>query len=369
MQLESITLKQFRNYEHVTLNCHADINLFVGENAQGKTNLLEAIFALAMVKSHRTTKDKQMIHWNEEYARIEGKVLKSHGHLPLELVISKKGKRVKANHLEKKKLSDYLGALNVVMFAPEDLYLIKGSPQVRRRFIDMEMGQIYPLYVHELRSYFKVLQQRNALLKSKHVDTAMLDVLTEQLITSAVKIIEERKGFLQLLQKHAGHIHEAITRKQETMTLQYKSQLKQPVSSEREEKIQAFRDRFIAVREREIERGMTLLGPHRDDLLIFINNNDVQTYGSQGQQRSAALSLKLAEIELIAQEVGEYPLLLLDDVLSELDHYRQSQLLDAISGKVQTFVTATDVEGIHHDTLQKAAHFKVLQGEVVRIND
>lgn len=366
MILESLRLAHYRNYEQLEIDFHKEINLLIGENAQGKTNLLEAIFVLAMAKSHRTSQDKQLIHWNEEYAKIEGRVQNKHGSLPLDVVISKKGKKVKANHLEQRKLSEYVGNLNVVIFAPEDLNLVKGGPHVRRRFVDMEMGQVYPLYMHELGHYQKLLQQRNALLKDFNKQGAMLDILTEQLVDSAVYIIRERQKFLFMLEKRAAPIHDQISRGSENLGLRYKSSTKVSEEGELSKMIKELRQQFGEAREREIERKMTLIGPHRDDIGIFVNGKDVQTYGSQGQQRTAALSLKLAEIELIASEVGEYPLLLLDDVLSELDRHRQSHLLDAIRGKVQTFVTTTQADEIHHETMEAAVRYYIANGEVTK---
>lgn len=365
--LESLKLTQYRSYKQAEVHFHNEINLLIGENAEGKTNLLEAIFVLAMAKSHRTSLDKQLIHWNEEYAKIEGRVQNRHGRLPLDLVISNKGKKVKANHLEQRKLSEYIGRLNVVMFAPEDLNLIKGGPHVRRRFIDMEMGQVYPLYMHELSQYQKLLQQRNALLKDFGKQGSMLDILTDQLVNSAANIVRERKQFLNLLEERAAPIHHQISRGTETLTLMYKSSTKVSEEAELSKMIEELKQRFTDVREREIERGMTLIGPHRDDIGLFVNDRDVQTYGSQGQQRTTALALKLAEIELIASEVGEYPLLLLDDVLSELDSHRQSHLLDAIRGKVQTFVTTTNADDIHHETMEAAVRYHIADGKVTEM--
>lgn len=364
MLLHHLHLTQYRNFTEADIDFSHKVNLLVGENAQGKTNLLEAIFVLALAKSHRTPKDKQLIHWNEEYARIEGEVENKHGRFPLDVLISGKGKKVKANHLEQQKLSAYIGKLNVVMFAPEDLNLIKGGPQVRRRFINMEMGQVYPLYIYELGQYQKLLQQRNALLKNPAPSEAMLDILTDQLIEYAVPIIQKRRQFITLLEKWAVPIHGEISRGAESLAITYQSSAKVSEEEELSKIIEEFKQQFTALRRREIERGVTLLGPHRDDIALLVNKRNVQTYGSQGQQRTAALSLKLAEIELIAAEVGEYPLLLLDDVLSELDHERQSHLLDAIRGKVQTFVTTTHTGGIHHQTMADAVRYQIASGTV-----
>lgn len=367
MILENLSLTQFRNYEQAHIHFHKEINLLIGENAQGKTNLLEAIFVLAMAKSHRTSQDKQLIHWDEKYAKIKGDVQNRHGRLPLELLISGKGKKVKANHLEQNKLSDYIGKMNIVLFAPEDLNLVKGAPHVRRRFIDMEMGQIYPLYMHELTHYQKLLQQRNALLKNFGQQGAMLDILTDQLIEAAAYLIRERDKFIDLLEKQAAPIHQQISRGAESLTLMYKTSVKVSEDDTLAKMITALKQQFADIREREIERGMTLIGPHRDDIGLFINERDVQTYGSQGQQRTTALSLKMAEIELIAAEVGEYPLLLLDDVLSELDNFRQFHLLDAIRGKVQTFVTTTHADDRTYEPMKAAVRYAIDNGKVTEM--
>ncbi|GHH97923.1 DNA replication/repair protein RecF [Neobacillus kokaensis] len=366
MYIESLSLKNYRNYEELFVEFENKVNVILGENAQGKTNVMESIYVLAMAKSHRTSNDKELIRWDQDYAKIEGRVQKQHSSLPLQLVISKKGKKAKCNHIEQQKLSQYVGNMNVVMFAPEDLNLVKGSPQVRRRFIDMEIGQVSPIYLHDMSQYQKILQQRNHYLKmmqiKKQTDQAMLEILTEQFIQMAVKIVTKRFEFLRLLQNWAKPIHHGISRGLETLEIQYKPSVEVLEEQDLSKMVASFEEKFGKVRNREIERGTTLFGPHRDDLLFFVNDRDVQTFGSQGQQRTTALSVKLAEIELIHAEIGEYPILLLDDVLSELDDYRQSHLLNTIQGKVQTFVTTTSVDGIDHQTLKGASTFEVASG-------
>ncbi|MCM3570744.1 DNA replication/repair protein RecF [Neobacillus mesonae] len=366
MYIESLSLKDYRNYEELFVEFENKVNVILGENAQGKTNVMESIYVLAMAKSHRTSNDKDLIRWDQDYAKIEGRVQKQHSSLPLQLVISKKGKKAKCNHIEQQKLSQYVGNMNVVMFAPEDLNLVKGSPQVRRRFIDMEIGQVSPIYLHDMSQYQKILQQRNHFLKmmqiKKQTDLTMLEILTEQFIQMAVKIVTKRFEFLRLLQNWAKPIHHGISRGLETLEIQYKPSVEVLEDQDLSKMVTTFQEKFEKVKNREMERGTTLFGPHRDDLLFFVNNRDVQTFGSQGQQRTTALSIKLAEIELIHAEIGEYPILLLDDVLSELDDYRQSHLLNTIQGKVQTFVTTTSVDGIDHQTLKEASTFEVTSG-------
>lgn len=374
MYLENIKVKQFRNYTELDVALSKGINVFIGENAQGKTNLLEAVYVLGMAKSHRTSHDKELIQWGRNYAKIEGKVNKKSGTIPLELTISKKGKKAKANHIERKKLSQYVGLCNVVMFTPDDLQLVKGSPSLRRRFIDMEIGQIQPVYLHRLSQYQKVLEQRNALLKNADGPDrsvqSMLDILTAQMIELAADLVHRRLRFIRLLRDWAADIHQSITDGRERLSMDYRSSVGDVSEDMELSRIkEVYEKAFADVRKKEMERGLTLIGPHRDDLDLAVNDKNVQTYGSQGQQRTTALSLKLAEIELIADEVGEYPLLLLDDVLSELDDVRQTHLLSTFKERVQTIVTTTSVAGIDHEMIREARSYRVKNGEIVETVD
>lgn len=368
MHIETLKLTNYRNYDELDIAFDNKVNVIIGDNAQGKTNLMEAIYCLGFTKSHRTSKEKELIQWGKDYAKIEGRVMKRNQAVPMEIIISSKGKKARLNHLEQRRLSDFIGALNVVMFAPEDLNLVKGPPQIRRRFINMELGQIQATYIYHLSQYQKILKQRNSYLKQLQLrettDETMLDILTEQLVEHASMILHKRFAFLQLLRKWAAPIHFEISRELETLEILYSPSVDVSEDDEAKEIKSALLEKFTKTRTKEIERGTSLAGPHRDDLIFRVNGMDVQTYGSQGQQRTTALSLKLAEIELIYNEIGEYPILLLDDVLSELDDFRQSHLLNTIQGKVQTFVTTTSVDGIHHETLDKAELFQVTNGNV-----
>ncbi|MBS4204272.1 DNA replication/repair protein RecF [Lederbergia citrea] len=371
MYIEELELVNYRNYEELAISFENNVNVILGENAQGKTNVMESIYVLGMAKSHRTSNDKDLIRWDSEYAKIKGRLQKARGSVPLELLISKKGKKAKFNHIEQQKLSRYVGNMNVVMFAPEDLHLVKGSPQIRRRFIDMEIGQVSPVYLHDMSQFQKVLQQRNHYLKQlqikKQTDHTFLQVLTEQYIDVAIKVIKKRFEFIRMLEDWAKPIHSGISRGLETLEIHYKPSIEVSESTDWLKMVGVFEDKLHQLRQREIDRGVTLLGPHRDEIVFFVNGRDVQTFGSQGQQRTTALSVKLAEIELIHSEIGEYPILLLDDVLSELDDYRQSHLLNTIKGKVQTFVTTTTVDGIDHQTLREATTFTVRNGVMGRV--
>ncbi|MBI5974973.1 DNA replication/repair protein RecF [Staphylococcus canis] len=370
MKLKTLQLENYRNYESITLQCHPDVNILIGENAQGKTNLLESIYMLALAKSHRTTNDRELIRFDAEYAKIEGELNFRHGLMPLTMFITKKGKKVKVNHLEQSRLTQYIGHLNVVLFAPEDLNIVKGSPQVRRRFIDMELGQISNLYLNDLSQYQRILKQRNHYLKqlqlNKTKDTTMLEVLNQQFALYAIKVTKRRAQFIKELEQLAMPIHQGITNDNEQLTLKYLPSLKLEEGTDDEEvlvrDVVALLDEYLT---REIERGVSLHGPHRDDLSFQVNHMDAHTYGSQGQQRTTALSIKLAEIELMHQEVGEYPILLLDDVLSELDDSRQTHLLSTIQHKVQTFVTTTSVDGIDHEIMKNAKIYRISSGNIM----
>ncbi|MFD2117393.1 DNA replication/repair protein RecF [Paenibacillus yanchengensis] len=367
MFLNHIQLQNYRNYNQLELPIKHQVNVFLGPNAQGKTNLLESIFTLALSKSHRTNKDKELIGWSGDHATIHGTVQKKYGTVKLELLLSSQGKKAKINSLEQRKLSNFVGALNVVMFAPEDLEIVKGTPGIRRRFLDMEIGQVQPGYLYTLQQYAKVLIQRNNFLKSaahSSVDQAMLMVWNEQLATYGVKIMLKRQHFIKKLKNYAKEIHAGITNHAEQLDIYYRPSFDVELDVEETVLFQHFMIKLSQVKDGEFRRGVTLVGPHRDDLSFFINDKEAQIFGSQGQQRTTALSIKLAEIELIREEIGEYPILLLDDVLSELDHNRQTQLIETFQDKVQTFITTTSLESVQLGSLKDLGVYHVMDGKV-----
>lgn len=363
MKLSSIHLDNFRNYESLSLDFHDKLNVFIGKNAQGKTNLLESIYCLATTKSHRTTRDKEMIRMNQDEALISGYVENRFSEIPISLLLSKSGKRAKINHIELAKLSQYVGALNCVLFAPEDLEIVKGAPEVRRNFIDVECGQISKIYLQSLSDYKRVLKQKNLYLKERHVDKMMVEIFNDQLVEAALEIINKREAFVEALNEYAKQIHSDISNNQENLTVEYRPNIK-CLELKKEERLQFLKETYASVIDNEIERRQCLIGPHRDDLKFYINDMDVQTYGSQGQQRSTALSLKLAELDVIANEIGEYPILLLDDVLSELDEHRQAHLLTSIRNRVQTFVTTTSISDINHQIMDEMNLYTIEEGTV-----
>lgn len=377
MNLKTITLTNFRNYEQGTLQFSPHVNIFIGNNAQGKTNLLESIYFLALARSHRTSKDTELIRFGEQFAKVSGIVESRSQEIQLDLNLSEQGKQAKSNHIERKKLSDYIGTMNVIMFAPEDLELVKGSPAVRRNFIDRELGQMDKIYLFHLTQYQRILKIRNEYLKQlrrkKVKDLLYLEILTEQLAAEGAEVLARRLNFTERLEVWAQQILSEISLQKEQLTITYQSSLtnteKMFTETEPEQLTKELYEAFITAykkaQEKEIDQGITTIGPHRDDLTFFINGQDVQKFGSQGQQRSTSLSVKLAEIELMKEQTGEYPILLLDDVLSELDDQRQTHLLYSIQKKVQTFLTTTSIEGVRTELLTQPKLFEIHQGEIV----
>lgn len=368
MRLSNLQLQNFRNYDNLSLTFTKNLVIFLGENAQGKTNILESIFVLAMTRSHRTTNEQELIQWDAKQASIRGNVERTHTSVPLELFLTKKGRKTKVNHIEQKKLSSYIGQLNVILFAPEDLSLVKGSPQLRRKFLDMEIGQIDPVYLYDLVQYQKVLKQRNQYLKQlaekKQTDELYLEILTEQLVEFGSKVLIARQKFVKRLEYWASQLHQKISQNKETLVIEYISSVPDNPWDNLEAVQTAFRQALEKVKNKEHFRQVTLAGPHRDDLIFLINERNVQTFGSQGQQRTTALSVKLAEIDLMKEETGEYPVLLLDDVMSELDDARQLHLLETIEGKVQTFLTTTTLEHVKDKMTVEPEIFYVRQGQL-----
>lgn len=370
MKLDHLSLSNFRNYTEESVDFSPGINVFIGENAEGKTSLLEAIYMLSLARSHRTSNEKEMIRWQTDAAYVSGRLTNKTSEIPLSIRLTKNGKIAKVNHLEQKRLSDFVGHLNVVLFAPEDLDLVKGSPQLRRKFIDRELGQMNPVYLYESVNYQRMMKQRNAYLKQliqrEATDKVYLEILTEQLATSAVQIIQHRQKFTQQLEKWAQPIHHRVSHGKEELTLHYRSPVDLSDTPDDETLYQRLMDKIANAKESELQRGITLVGPHRDDLTFKVNGRNVQKYGSQGQQRTTVLSMKLAEIECMKAITGDYPILLLDDVLSELDNERQTHLLKSIEKKIQTFLTTTSLDGIQKNYIDEPRIYQISDGQIER---
>lgn len=370
MILSELHLRHFRNYDDLTVHFAPGVNVLIGHNAQGKTNMLEAIYTLSLTKSHRTNNDHDLINWQHQSAQISGIVEKRSGKVPLELQFTNKGKKAKVNHLEQARLSSYVGQLNAILFAPEDLSLVKGAPALRRHFMDTEFSQMSSKYLYNASQYRTLLRQRNKYLKQmkyhQQHDQVLLGVLSDQLAAYGAEVIVARYQFLKQLEKWAAALHQEISLDAEQLQLKYVTQIKVDDQTSVDDAYHQLLQVYQQHQGREIEQGTTSYGPQRDDIHFIVNGKNVQAFGSQGQQRTTALSVKLAEIDLMKEQTGEYPLLLLDDVLSELDTIRQTHLLTAIQDKVQTFLTTTSLSDVARQLIHQPTIFKIKQGNLIK---
>jgi DNA replication and repair protein RecF len=361
MFIKTLELKNYRNYSTLQLAFNPGINILYGNNAQGKTNVLEAIYVCSVTKSHRGSKDREIIEFGEEESHIKCVVEKNGIENRIDMHLKKnKAKGIAVNGIPLRKSSELFGTIHVVFFSPEDLNIIKNGPSERRRFIDMELCQLNRIYTSDLVNYNKVLMQKNQLLKDLGFRPELRDTLpvwNEQLIHYGTSVIQKRKEFIQKLNGMIRVIHGNLTGGNEKIRIEY----------EPNTKADHFREELSRNEERELRQKMSLTGPHRDDISFYVNNVDIRRFGSQGQQRTAALSLKLAEIELVREIVKDTPILLLDDVLSELDRDRQNHLLNSIQD-VQTLITCTGLDDFVNNRFQVDKIFKVVEGTVTSEN-
>jgi len=361
MIIESIELRNYRNYSDLHMNFDQGTNILYGDNAQGKTNILESIYVCCTTKSHRGSKDREIIHFKEDESHIKLNIRKNDVPYRIDMHLKKnKTKGIAVNGIPIKKASELFGIVNVVFFSPEDLNLIKNGPAERRKFIDLELCQLNRLYVHSLVSYNRILMQRNKLLKElffrpDYEET--LDVWDMQLVQYGNEIIRYREEFINQLNDIIIDIHKKLTGDKEHLKIVYDPNVT----------AKQFEDALKRGRQQDIKQKTTLTGPHRDDIGFYIENIDIRKFGSQGQQRTAALSLKLAEIELVKKLVKDYPILLLDDVLSELDGHRQNHLLSTIN-HIQTLITCTGLEEFVNNRFRIDKIFKVVEGTVTSEN-
>ncbi len=364
MIIEELRLINFRNYKNVHLKFHPRLNIFIGNNAQGKTNLLESIYVCAVGKSFRTNRDREMISIGKQQAYIRTKLENTYGDVDIEIKLSEESrKNIKINQIHLKKMGELLGNLNVVLFSPEDLKLVKGGPGERRKFMDREISQMFSKYYYVLGRYGKILQHRNRLLKTNRGEGPELEIWNEQLAAAGALIISYRRNFIRKIDLLARLMHRKITGSAETLEIEYDSNINIKKDDETDIIKKNMLKKLKNSINTDIRRGSTTAGPHRDDIILRVNGLDMRKYGSQGQQRTVVLSLKLAEIELIKGEVGEYPVLLLDDVMSELDLKRQNYLIDNLKN-VQTFITTTMMEHVEKTDPENRVIFSISKGEV-----
>lgn len=362
MHVKKIELKDFRNYETVCVEFHPNVNLFLGNNAQGKTNLLESIYLTSFGKSFRTNKDREFIRFRQSFCKIELEAVKDQEKLTIEMVFTEDGKKgIKIDGRKINKLSQLLEHVFVVIFSPEDMKIVKDEPEKRRKFIDRELCQLKPSYYNHLNQYKKILAQRNAYLKEEKIDETILDIWDVELAEYGGKVMKQREAFIEQIHTISRQIHSEITEKKENLSVSYESNI--PVMADLQEQIFFFYDELKKNRDADRKKRTTGRGPHKDDLKLETNGIDIRSFGSQGQQRTAALSLKLSEIELLKEETGENPILLLDDVLSELDHKRQNHLIHCLK-EVQVFITTTELSDEVRNALPRGKNFYIENGTV-----
>ena len=358
MIIKSIELSNYRNYEHLDISFDEGTNILYGDNAQGKTNILEAAYVSGTSKSHKGSRDKDMIRFEQNESHIKTIVEKQEREYQIDIHLKKnKSKGIAINKVPIKKASELFGILNIIFFSPEDLNIIKNGPSERRRFIDAELCQLDKIYLSDLTNYNKVLNQRNKLLKDLYFNPGLketLPVWDMQLIQYGKKVISRRSQFIKELNEIVYDIHKQISGGKEELFLQYEPNIDDIF----------FEDELIRAKEKDLKYAQTSVGPHRDDLKISVGNVDVRKFGSQGQQRTCALSLKLSEIKLVENTIHDKPILLLDDVLSELDHNRQNFLLQAIYD-TQTIITCTGLDDFVKNRFTLNKVYEVENGTVI----
>lgn len=357
MFIKKIELDNFRNYNSVTVNLHDKINIFYGENASGKTNLLECIYVLGLTKSHRSFIDNNLIKEGSDFFRLKGLLQKKDMFYQLE-VNNQKKKKIYIDNKEIKKVSDYISLMNIIIFYPEDLEIIKGSPILRRNFIDLDLSQLYSNYINILTEYNKLVKMRNERLKNNlAISDNYLDILTDYMVDRAINIYKMRLKFINKINEFCPKIYKELTGN-DNFYLTYKPCLE---ILDKEEYLDIFKQNY----NREVKNGKTLFGPHLDDLEFYLDGVNLKLYGSQGQQRIAIIAVKLAEIEIFKNYKNENPILLLDDVFSELDIKKRNNLLKYINNNIQTIITTTDLNSIDKKILSEAKIFEIKSGNII----
>ncbi len=374
MFIKNLTLKNFRNYSDIELNFNSNKILIIGKNAQGKTNLLEAIYYLSTLDSLRAKTDNELVKWNTDFCSIKASIKKFDVDIDLEIYINPPNrKKLKVNGLNKNKSSDFISNISTVCFTVNDMLLLRGAPDDRRKWLDIAISQIFPAYIERLNKYNKIRTQKNNFLKNLkgniNAETSLLDIWNEQLAITGSNIIFIRLNFLHELQKMAAIKHKQISNN-ENLSLFYNSSVIGDISAcekfayGSEFILENFKNKLNEKKAEEIIRAQSVIGPHRDDVTYFINNTEAKKFASQGQQRTIVLSLKLAELELIKEKINTNAILLLDDVLAELDDLRQNFLLDAIGNETQTIITSVDTLHFKEEYLKNVQIFEIKDNNI-----
>ncbi|MBR0038446.1 MAG: DNA replication/repair protein RecF [Lachnospiraceae bacterium] len=394
MYIKTLKLKNYRNYEEVEVSFDPNINIIYGNNAVGKTNLLESIYICSTSKSHKNTKENDIINFNKNESHIKlifcrENIVGENANLVgassaspqvIDIQLNKDTKKgIAKNGIKVEKLSEFLGFFNVIMFAPEDLNIIKDGPMVRRKFLDVEISQTDKIYVQHLQNYHKTLNQRNSLLKDIYKITGnnrqdlidMLDTYDEQLVNYGLEVIKKRKENIKLLAEKILNIHLLISNNKEKLIVSYENDILNDVGANANlvgASTASPKDTYLKklkeTRDLDIKNQYTLVGPHRDDICFVIDGNDIRKFGSQGQKKTAAISLKLSELETLREKINDTPVLLLDDVFSELDESRQKLLVSSLKG-IQTIITCTGIKKNIFDLLKPEKIFNVFNNKII----
>ncbi len=371
MYIESVNLTNFRNYANLEFEPGEGFNILYGMNAQGKSAILESIYLLATSKSHRTSRDMDLIRIGESMARVCADVYRTaRNEVTLEVILSRAEKKtVRIDRAKHPRIGDLVGQLNAVIFSSVDIDMVRGEPSLRRRFLNLEISQVSPRYVYALGRYKRVLDQRNNVLREMKLaggPASGLEVWDTQLAAYGATVISRRREFIRFLADGAARLYESLTDGSEKLAVTYKPSLDMGAAQTEQEVSAAILAALAARREMDVSRGTTSVGPHRDDLALVVNDLPVREYGSQGQQRTVAVALKLAEIDLMIQEVGEPPVVLLDDVMAELDEVRRAKVFELTKDRCQTMVTTTNLMELDERVRESSALFEVAQGTVRR---
>lgn len=367
MNIKSLKLHNFRNYNNLEIDFSKDFNIIYGENAQGKTNIIESIFLCASGRSHRTSKDGELIKIDSDGYYVKLDVEKQITDAVIEIYCKRDDKkRIRVNDIPLKKIGELVGQLKVVIFSPEDLLVIKEGPAERRRFLDITLSQLKPSYFYDLQQYSKILTQRNSLLKEIQSNNRLMETLevwNNNLVNTGARIIKTRKEFIKKLCKIAEDMHYKLTDNKERLEIKYAPSIDTKDIFDLDDIKDVFFRKLKEAQRNELQRGTSLYGPHRDDYIIFLDGMNIKQFGSQGQQRTSVLSVKLSEVGILKEETGENPVLLLDDVMSELDINRQNYLCNNLEG-IQTIVTCTDKSFFTNRNKSNVKYFNVSGGVV-----
>ena len=367
MFLKNIKIQNFRNYKNLSLNFEKGLNIIYGNNGQGKTNLLESIYVLGMTKSHRSYIDNDLIKENENFFKVSGNLYIENIKSKLELTYDNSDKVLKLDNNIVKKISNYISKMNIIIFYPDDLNLIKGSPFDRRRFLNSEVSQLSGEYLNILNDYNKLLKMRNDYLKNNNIDQNYLTILTNYLIDKAIILYKMRFKFIEKLNNNIEKIYDDLANIKK-FNIIYKTSFKIE-NYEKEALKQQMIEQFKKNYHKELKNKITMIGPHRDDLEFYIDNDNIKNLGSQGQQRMAILAIKLAEINIIKSYKGSYPILLLDDVFSELDKKKKNNLLKYLEKDIQTIITTTDLTNINKKIRDNSKLIEIEKGQIKKITE